>query len=78
MQFLTPNQCSKWLREHDIVESPYSRDEANDAFYLQFEPPEKSNRLTAFTRSLFEEFGGFPGALVVFTDGAIIFPTRWL
>jgi len=68
MQCLTPNQCSEWLREHGIIESPYSRDEANDAFCLQFEPPEKPSRLTAFTRSLFDGFGEFPGALVVFTD----------
>ena len=74
MQCLTPNQCSEWLREHGIVESPYSRDEANDAFCLQFEPPEKPSRLTAFTRSLFDGFGEFPGALIVFTDWALYRP----
>jgi hypothetical protein len=56
------------LRERGIIESPYSRKEANGAFCLQFEPPEKPGHLTAFTRSLFDGFGEFPGALLVFTD----------
>jgi hypothetical protein len=74
MQFFTPNQSSEWLRERRIIESPYSKDEANDAFCLQFEPPEKPIRLTAFTRSLFDGFGKFPGALLVFTDWALYRP----
>ena len=73
MQCLTPNQCSEWLRERGI-ESPYSREEANDVFCLQFEPPEKPSRLNAFTRSLFDGLGEFPGALVVFTDWALYRP----
>jgi len=74
MKCLTPSQCSEWLSEHDIFESPYSCAEANDEYYLQFEPPERPSRLTAFTRSLFEGFGEFSGALVVFTDWALYRP----
>lgn len=74
MQCFTPDQCSEWLRERGIIESPYLTDEANDSFCLQFEPPQKSSRLTAFTRSLFDGFGEFPGALVVFTDWALYRP----
>jgi len=39
--FLRPNQCSEWLREHGIIDSPCSRDQANDAFCLQFEPSDQ-------------------------------------
>jgi hypothetical protein len=74
MQCLTPNECSEWLRKHDIIESPYERDEVIDVFCFQFAPPEKPSRLTAFTRSLFDAFGEFPGALFVFTDWALYRP----
>lgn len=41
---------------------------------MQFEVPERPTRLTAFTRSLFDGFGEFSGALVVFTDWALYRP----
>ena len=68
MKCLTLKECSHRLRERDIVEDPYSQDKAARDFHLQFEPPTKPSHLTAFTRSLFDTFGEFPGALVVFTD----------
>jgi hypothetical protein len=67
MRCFTPNECSEWLREHGITESPYSSDVTRQ-FYLQFEPPVTPSRLTSFTRSIFDAFGEFPGALIVFTD----------
>jgi hypothetical protein len=74
MKCLAPNECSDWLRERGIVESPYGQDTAPDVLCLQFEPPEKPSELTAFTRALFDSFGEFPGALVVFTDWELYHP----
>jgi hypothetical protein len=74
MNCLTPNECSDWLRVLGIVESPYSQDAAVEDFCFQFEPPIKPSRLTAFTRNLFNTFGEFSGALVVFTDWALYRP----
>jgi hypothetical protein len=74
MKCLTPEECSDWLRERGIVEDPYSRDTSADDFCFQFEPPIKPSRLTAFTRGLFDTFGEFAGALVVFTDWALYRP----
>jgi hypothetical protein len=68
MQCLTPVECSEWLRQRDIIEAPYSHDKPAAARCFQFEPPMKPSRLTAFTRALFDAFGDFPGALLVFTD----------
>ncbi|SRR5258707_13917835 len=74
MKCLTPSECSEWLRERNIIESPYSRDEAVEDYCFQFEPPVKPSRLTAFTRSLVGAFGEFPGALLVFTDWSLYRP----
>src|SRR5947207_10215141 len=73
MKCLTPNECSDWLRGRGIVEAPYSRNSTGD-FCFQFEPPIKPSRLTAFTRGLFDTFGEFSGALVMFTDWALYRP----
>src|SRR5258706_14110022 len=74
MKCLTLKECSDWLRELDILEAPYSQEAAADDFCFQFEPPTKPSRLTAFTRGLFDTFGEFSGALVVFTDWALYRP----
>jgi|SRR5215469_4031140 len=74
MKCLTSNECSNWLRERRVVEDPYSQDLSSDDFCLQFEPPMIPSRLTAFTRGLFDTFGEFPGALIVFTDWALYRP----
>ncbi len=74
MKCLTSNECSEWLRERGIVEAPYSQDTAAEDFCFQFEPPREPNRLTAFTRALFDTFGEFDGALVVFTDWSVYHP----
>ena len=74
MKCLTPSECSEWLRERNIIESPYSRDEAVEDYCFQFEPPVKPGRLTAFTRALVGAFGEFPGALLVFTDWSLYRP----
>ena len=76
MKCLTPTECSEWLRENRIIESPYSRsrEEPKGAHYLQFEPPVKPSHLTAFTRQLVGVSGEFPGALVVFTDWSLYRP----
>jgi hypothetical protein len=74
MKCLTPGECSEWLRERGIIESPYSRDEPVEGHCFQFEPPEKPSRLTAFTRALVGAFSEFPGALVVFTDWSLYCP----
>ena len=66
VQVLTANECSAWLRQRAIIESPYANNRSKMS--LQFEPPRSPRRLTAFTRQLFEAFGDFPGALVQFTD----------
>ncbi len=73
MKCLTLNECSDWLRERGIVEDPYSQDKGDD-FCFQFEPPTNPRRLTAFTRELFDTFGEFSGALVVFTEWALYRP----
>ena len=71
MKCLTPTECSEWLRERGIIESPYSGDEPVKAHCIQFEPPANPRRLTAFTRALVATSGEFPGALVVFTDWSL-------
>lgn len=68
MQCITPSECSEWLHARGIAESPYSSGKVVGAGYFQFEPPRKLMAVTAFTRWLFEEFGEFSGALVMFTD----------
>jgi hypothetical protein len=74
MKCLTLSECSEWLRERKIIESPYSHDQPEGAHCFQFEPPVKPSRLTAFSRVLLGAFGEFPGALVVFTDWSLYHP----
>lgn len=74
MQCLTQPQCSEWLRQHQIIEEPYRKEEAHRAFRLQFETPEKRGALSALVRRLFGTFGEFNGALVVFSDWPLYEP----
>jgi hypothetical protein len=62
------DECSDWLRARGIIESPYGKEEPLKCDYLQFAPPEKPGPIMAFTRRLFDAFGGFRGALLQFTD----------
>lgn len=66
MKCLTPVECSKWLQERSIIESPYG----NKKFpvKLQFEPPRDSRTQVWFTRKLLNISGGFSGALLHFID----------
>jgi hypothetical protein len=74
MKCFTPSECSEWLRKLEIVEAPYSLDNSAEAYAFQFEPPSKPGRLTAFMRALFDAFGEFPGALLVFDDWSLYHP----
>lgn len=74
MQCLNKTQCSDWLRQHQVHEDPYFNEEAHELFCLQFEIPEKASRMSALTRHLFEAFGEFSGALLVFTDWPLYHP----
>jgi hypothetical protein len=74
MQCLTIPQCSEWLKQHHIIERPYSNKEAHKIFCLQFATPEKRQSLSAFVRWLFQTFGEFHGALVVFSDWPLYEP----
>ena len=74
MQCLTSDQCSGWLRERGIQESPYSRSESRSELLLQFEASEKTRDPLTFTRVRFDAFGKFPGALVVFNDRSLCSP----
>ena len=73
MQCLTPDECSKWLQERNIIEFPYAN--SRQGMKLQFEPPRNPRKLTAFVRQLIGEpgeylgaFGEFSGALLQFID----------
>jgi hypothetical protein len=74
MQFFTPEQCSEWLSKHNIIGLPYGCQSANKDYFIQFAPPEKASQLTALIRSLFGDFGNFPGALVEFKDWPLYQP----
>jgi hypothetical protein len=66
MHCFTPTECSKWLQEHSIFESPYGNRFQEMRF--QIEPPRNPRSLIQFTRGLFDTFGEFPGALLQFID----------
>jgi len=68
MQCFTPNECSEWLRQRNILETPKRPP------HLQFGLPTEAGRVIALIRSLFLAFGDFPGGLLVFTDWALYRP----
>ncbi len=74
MKCLTPSECSEWLTRNGLIEKPYNHEKGNASYCLQFEPPVKPSQRTAFTRRLFESFGAFQGALIVFTDWSLYEP----
>ena len=80
MRCLTKEECSEWLRQHNILESPYRNKETTDA-YFQFKSPKASNEQMYLMRRLIghrpkedngQEIGSilgeFEGALLVFLD----------
>jgi hypothetical protein len=74
MKCFTSSEGSEWLRERAITEAPYSQDDPAEAYCFQFEPRTRPSRLTALMRALFDTFGEFPGALLVFNDWPLYQP----
>ena len=68
MKCLCRSACSAWLNQRGIPEAPYERAGKSPGHYLQFTTPRTPSQIGALTRTLFEQIGAFPGALIVFTD----------
>ncbi len=74
MKFLTPKECSEWLRSKEIIEAPDQSTELTDQHWLRFETPKTPRGISAFTRNLFFEFEPFAGALLVYYDWPVYQP----
>lgn len=72
-QYLPPAQCTKWLQDRNIVESPYGSKKSKSKYSDQY----KIVKREEFASEVVEKLEPFKDALLVVTDWNFYHPDDW-
>ncbi len=68
MKCITEKECSEWLQQHAVVETPYGRELSSGVHYIQFAPPTSKEEIIPFVQALAKSLGDFKGCLLQIHD----------
>ena len=72
-KYITATECTKWLHDHNMVESPYGLKENKSKYCDQY----KITKREEFSSEIIEQMGSFKDGLLVFMDWNFYHPEDW-
>ncbi|MDD4977904.1 MAG: hypothetical protein PHI29_04670 [Gallionella sp.] len=68
MKCITETECSEWLLQHGVDETPYGHGLSRGVHYIQFAPPTSNEDISHFVQALVKSLGNFQGCLLQIHD----------